>query len=358
MKELYAMPALRMAGKILEAAANVKNKDGAMLIFLHRSVDGDCVGSACGMCSVLRTLGVNCYVAMPEMLPADMSFMGIEDLLLNLYDESNGLMAELRANGRIYGKPYVQALSVDISESNRMGTCGEFFDMAEDKLIIDHHASITMRADNMWIEPDASSAAELCFYVTAKIAELKGIALDMVLTPIAAQCFMTGLVTDTGRFTYKNTKPETLESAGVLMQHGGDITSVSYNLFDRKALYKFRVSAEARMRVKIYADGKLAITTVPRALFDKHEALPDAVDDVVSAMRDIEGVETAIVLRELSTGEIRANVRSVSTFDSAAFAALYGGGGHIRAAGFTVKDYEGGIEDLAEDVIKKASELL
>lgn len=358
MTDLYSASASRMARNLLEASEYVKSNDGAMLIFLHRSVDGDCVGSACGMCKVLRDLGVNAYVAMPEHLPKDMEFMGVEDLLFNIFDGEDKEVSEFRSNGTIYGKPYIQALSVDISEPGRMGCCGEFFSGIDKKLTIDHHASITMRGDNMWVEPDASSAAELCFYVTEKIAEQLGKELDEVLSSLAAQCFMTGIVTDTGRFTYKNTRPETLDTAGKLMLHGGDITSVSYNLFDRKALYKFRVSAEARMRVKLYADGKLAITTVPMSLFDKHEALPDAVDDVVSAMRDIEGVEVAIVLRELSTGEIRANVRSVSEFDSAAFAANYGGGGHVRAAGFTVNDPSISIEDLAEDVIKKAAALL
>lgn len=358
MLDRYALPAAKMAANILEYKDRLKELDGAMLIFLHRSVDGDCVGSACGMCKVLRDLGVNCYVAMPESLPKDMEFMGVEDLLFNIYNEDLDEIHEFKDKGTIYGKPYIQALSVDISEPGRMGCCGEYFESCKDKLIIDHHASITMRGDNMWIEPDASSAAELCFYASCKIAESLGMPEDKVISPLAAQCFMTGIVTDTGRFTYKNTRPETLDSAGKLMELGGDITSVSYNLFDRKALYKFRVSAEARMRVKLYCEGRLAITTVPRSLFDKHEALPDAVDDVVSAMRDIEGVEVAIVLRELSTGEIRANVRSVSYFDSAAFASLYGGGGHLRAAGFTVKDGSGTIDDLAGDVIRRASELL
>ena len=73
-------------------------------------------------------------------------------------------------------------------------------------------------------------------------------------------------------------------------------------------------------------------------------------------MRDIDGVELAVVLRELENGEIRGNVRSQEYFDCSEFAKNFGGGGHVRAAGFTVKDIS--IGDLAGEVIKKVQETL
>ena len=196
--------------------------------------------------------------------------------------------------------------------------------------------------------PEASSACELCFYVSCKIAEIMGKERSEVIAPLAARCLMAGMVTDTGRFTYKNTHSETLTSAGELMELGADVSSVCYNLFDRKKKAKFMLSAEARSRVEFYADGRFAFVTVPYELFVKHGAGPDGVDDVVSSMRDIDGVEVAIVLRELESGEIRANIRSQDYFDSAAFAEVYGGGGHVRASGFTVRGRD--LNELAEDV--------
>ena len=68
-------------------------------------------------------------------------------------------------------------------------------------------------------------------------------------------------------------------------------------------------------------------------------------------MRDIDGVELAIVLRQLQNGEIRGNVRSQEYFDCCKFAEYFGGGGHMRAAGFTVRDAD--INDVAEEIIKK-----
>ena len=82
----------------------------------------------------------------------------------------------------------------------------------------------------------------------------------------------------------------------------------------------------------------------------------DGVDDVVSAMRDIDGVELAIVLRELESGEIRGNIRSQDYFDCSKFAEIYGGGGHLRAAGFTAKNIE--IYKLAEEIVSKVQDAL
>ena len=69
MKEFYKHGAMRMAEKTIEAASTCKELNGAMLVFLHRSVDGDCIGSATGVCTILRKLGVEAYIGMPEDLP-------------------------------------------------------------------------------------------------------------------------------------------------------------------------------------------------------------------------------------------------------------------------------------------------
>ena len=347
MKDNYTEGATRTARNLIQAVSDVNAKNGVILIFLHKSVDGDCIGSACGLCSVLRSIGADAYVMMPEELPENMNFLNVGDLLFHPLGDTPEAK-EFASAGTIDGKPYVFAVAVDCAEGARMGGCGEIFDSCSSNIIIDHHASVLTRADNLWIVPEASSACELCFYVSCKIAEIMDKERSKVIAPLAARCLMAGMVTDTGRFTYKNTHSETLTSAGELMELGADVSSVCYNLFDRKKKAKFMLSAEARSRVEFYADGRFAFVTVPYELFVKHGAGPDGVDDVVSSMRDIDGVEVAIVLRELESGEIRANIRSQDYFDSAAFAEVYGGGGHVRASGFTVRGRD--LNELAENV--------
>ena len=333
MRERYKEGSARSAKNILSVVEKAKANDEIILVFPHRSVDGDCVGSSSGVVSIIRALGVDAYVAIPEELPENMSFLGIDDMLFRP-DGDTEAAREFKANRTIGGRKVGAAIATDISESSRMGISGEIFDSVDPKIVIDHHASVTHRSDNMWIDPEASSACEMVFYVAEMTAEFTGKALK-----------------DTGRFTFKNTRPETLETAGALIDLGGDISDVCYNLFDRKTKQKFLLSAKARSEVQFFCDDKFAITVVPYSQFVEYNAGPDGVDDVVLAMRDIDSVELAIVLRQLESGEIRGNVRSQEYFDYSKFAESFGGGGHMRAAGFTVRDAD--IYDVAEEIIKK-----
>lgn len=340
MKEKYFNDSGRMADLIIRKAEQIKTSKGLVLLFVHRSVDGDCIGSACGMAEVLRNIGADALVALPEPLPENMDFLDLSGLTLDLtvasVDESR----------------YSCSFAVDCSESGRMGIAGELFDRCADTIVIDHHASVTDRGDNLWIDPDASSAAELCYYTACRIAEILDKPVNEIISPLAAKCFMMGIVTDTGRFTYSNTRPETLVSAGELMELGGDISGVAYNMFDRKKKSSLFVSSEAKLRTKFYYDDKLAVTTVPLELFERYGAGSDGVDEVPAHLRDIKEVEVSVVLRQLPDGTVRGNVRSKSYFDSADFASVFGGGGHVRASGFSISN--GDLDGIAGRVVEEA----
>ena len=349
MKKLYDEGSSRLAELIIDRAAKLGKSGGTALVFPHKSVDGDCIGSACSVASLFRTLGAKAYVAMPETLPDNMSFLGVDDLLF--YPEEGFENSDLLING----SRYELSFSVDCSEGSRMGKNGVIFDIYKDSLDIDHHEVTHLQGDLKWIEPRASSACEMVFYVASKIAELKGAALDRIIDGRTAKCLMAGIVTDTGRFTYSNTRPETLETAGILMELGGNISEVCYQLFDLKTPAEFSISNAACSAAKFYHGGRFAITKVTSEMFSEYGAGHEDIADVVSRLRDVGGVEFACVLREVGGGQVRGNLRSKSVVDCSLFAEAYGGGGHKRAAGFTVT---GDINKIEEQIIEEASKLL
>ncbi|MBQ5768085.1 MAG: DHH family phosphoesterase, partial [Clostridiales bacterium] len=173
MRERYKEGSARSAKNILSVIEKAKQNDEVILVFLHRSVDGDCVGSASGICSMIRSFGVSAYVAIPEALPENMKFLGIEDLFFRP-DGNTHLAEEFTTSGTLAGKKIGAVIATDISESSRMGICGEIFDSVETKIVIDHHASVTLRSDNLWIDPEASSASEMVFYVAEQISAITG----------------------------------------------------------------------------------------------------------------------------------------------------------------------------------------
>ena len=344
MKERYLEDSRRMADLIIRTAEQIKASKGLVLLFVHRSVDGDCIGSACGMTEVLRNIGAEAFTVLPESLPDNMDFLDLSALTIDLTKE------------KADESSYSCSFAVDCSVSDRMGIAGELIDRCENTIVIDHHASVTERGSNLWIDPDASSASELCYYTACSIAEILGRPVNEIITPLAAKCFLLGIVTDTGRFTYSNTNPETLVASGELMGLGGEISSVAYNMFDRKNKASLFVSSEAKLRSKFYYDDKLAVTTVPYELFEKYGAGSDGVDEVPAHLRDINDVEVSVVLRQLADGTVRGNVRSKSYFDAADFASGFGGGGHVRAAGFSIAN--GDLEEIAGRVVKEAGNRL
>lgn len=335
----YVQDATRMAENILAYAKLNK----PFLLFVHKSIDGDCVGSACGMADVLRQMGYSAYVAMPEKLLDNMAYMGVEDLLIFPYVD------ELPFDDYI-------AFAVDCSEAHRMGYCGTLFDAKEEKLIIDHHVSVELRSEKYWINGAVSSASELCYYVVKELIRITGNA--DILTKRAAQSFLTGIVTDTGRFTYTNTMPETLLSSGELMSAGGNVSEICYNLFDRIKKNDFMLEADLRTRVEFYADGKIAALRIRRKDFEEFNAGDEAIDALPSALRDIDGVELSIVIRE-AADRIRVNLRSQSYFNCAEFATSLGGGGHIRSSGFS-RELGGpqSLDEVADEAIRMAAEII
>lgn len=351
MKERYFEGASRMAKLIIAKVEELKKNDGAVLVFPHKSVDGDCIGSSCAVTSILRMLGVNAWVCMPEELPSNMGFLNVEDLLF--YPSEDFADGDLLVNGKHYDQPF----SVDCTEGHRMGdTNCRIFEIYEDALDIDHHEVTDLATENKWIDPGSSSACEMVFYTAVRISEILGKTLKDVIDTRCAKCLMAGIVTDTGRFTYTNTRPETLESAGSLMELGGDITEVCYNLFDLKTPSEFAISSAACSSAEFFCEGRLAIVKVTTEMFNKHGANHDEISDVVSRLRDVGGVEFACVLREVGNDTIRGNLRSKTSFDCSVFAEQYGGGGHKRAAGFSIKGRQ--IDELADEIIKEASKFL
>lgn len=351
MKERYVEGATRMAKLILNKADELKSRDGAALVFPHRSVDGDCIGAACAVADLLRFLGANAWVCMPEELPDNMDFLGVNDLLF--YPSEDFAEGDLMVNG----KHYDLAFSVDCSEGHRMGeTNGKIFELYADSLDIDHHEVLHLSSDLKWIDPGSSSTCEMVWYTIQALSGLMDKPVNEIVDVRTAKCIMAGLVTDTGRFTYSNTKPETLEAAGAVMGLGGDITEVSYNLFDMKTPEEFAISTAACSGARFCCGGKLAITVVPADMFTRFNARHDALAGVVEKLRDVGGVEFSCVLREVSPGTVRANLRSKTDFDCSEFAEKYGGGGHKRAAGFNVQDRD--INELANEIISEASKYL
>jgi phosphoesterase RecJ-like protein len=237
-------------------------------------------------------------------------------------------------------------IALDCSGPSRLGDADELFRSARETLCIDHHINEGSFADHDFIFPEASSTCEL-------VADT--IDHDRITKEIA-ECIYTGMVTDTGVFQYECTHRSTMELAGELMEKGIDYPMIVDRVFFEKSFEQNKITGVALLNSKLYADGRILGSYVTREEMEKYNALPKHMEGIGSMLRSTKGVELAVLLYPLADGRIKGSSRSAKTFDCAAFASRHGGGGHVRAAGFS---FDGGdIEKLLDEVCVEATAIM
>lgn len=312
-------------------------------VYPHVRLDGDCIGSAAALVAVLRNVGRRSYVMLEEPIPDRLAFMDIPEDLYRIYDSENHIqLAEEQG----------LAVAVDCSEAGRMGAAGVLYEAASTKAVIDHHVSSGEAIGTRLVVPKAAATAELVLQVI-RIIEARS--EKSILNEQISNFLMVGIQSDTGRFSYQNTTPDTLRAAADLLDAGANLYLNAYHLFDLTSVERMRLIAKALSGARMFYDGKIALTAVTQEMIRDTNASDYAADGLVSNLRDIEGVVASFVVRESKDGEIRVNIRSREPFDSAAFAEIFGGGGHHRAAGFTVRDSS--VNEVCKSIIHQAESI-
>ncbi|MEI8199433.1 MAG: DHH family phosphoesterase [Eubacteriales bacterium] len=332
--------AAAIAGQLLLMTSSLKE----VQIFPHVRVDGDCLGSSAAMAMALKLLGIRARIYMDEPIPERLEFVGIEPALLEIFDQ-NRLDEYIGQQGI--------AMAVDCSEAARMGRSGSLFAHASASLVIDHHISSGLSAGLRYVDPKAAAAAELVLEIIHVLERMTG---KKLLDADVSNCLMVGLQSDTGRFSYQNTTPKTFRAAAELLENGANVYINAYNLYDVTNVERMRLTSLALSSAKFYFGGRLALTLVTQDMIRECKASEDASDGLAASLRDIKGVIVAFAVRETADGEIRVNIRSHDPFDSAAFAAGFNGGGHHRAAGFSILDMS--ILEVSKLIIEKAGEVI
>lgn len=195
---------------------------------------------------------------------------------------------------------------------------------------IDHHISNTYYGSLNYVEPGAAATGEIVYQLLRK--------LSVTITKEIAINLYTGIVTDTGRFSYGNTTPKSLKIASELVKIGIDLVILNDTLFEQKTLPQIRLFQRALNSLEILNQGKVALLTLTKADFRETEAEASLSDGFVNYARNIDHVEAAVLLKEYSESEVKVSFRSNEWLDVNKIAHKLGGGGHVRASGCTLHD--------------------
>ncbi|PIZ72692.1 hypothetical protein COY07_02950 [Candidatus Peregrinibacteria bacterium CG_4_10_14_0_2_um_filter_43_11] len=290
------------------------NQSRRPLIIPHRTPDGDTLGAALGLYQVLKNLG-----KAPEVIcfdkPAD-----IFEFLPNI-------------NRVKVGSPQLDYDAYFIPDAGATHLTGfhethpQLFDKSLNVINIDHHPSNNYYGKANLVVTSAASA-------TAIVTEMLE-ALSIPIDRNTATCLLTGIYTDTGSFQHANTSAETLRIAARLLARGADLRHISKSIFNTTKISTMHLWG--RVLKSIYqTPEKVTMAVVTEQDFKDCGAVYDELNGAVDYVNSVPGSKYSVILTERA-GKVKGSLRTLKDeVDVAQIAANYGGGGHTKAAGFTV----------------------
>jgi len=291
-------------------------------LYPHENMDADSYGSSVALCLTLCALGHDCHIVINEKIPDNIRFLD-NDCSKEVSDDDAD--ADL-------------AILVDSAEAERLGKRrAEAFEGAAKKMCIDHHSSSKAIYDYNYIDVNAAATAEVVYEFMQEN--------DLEISEAIAEALYTGIITDTGRFQYANTTPKTHLIAANLLELGVSPVDVSNRVYNNVRMEKIRLEGAVLGTVKSVAEGKAVIAMLTRDMLDGAGALDEETEGMAEILRSIRGVEVSVFLRENEEGHVKASMRAKSYYNVAQLAKRFGGGGHLRAAGFTVNRPIGDVAD-------------
>lgn len=309
----------------------IRECEGAARIGIsgHIRPDGDCVGAVLSLQQYLRKCfpdaEVTVYLEQPPEIFADIK--GFCEICTDCPQE----------------EPFDVYFALDCGEE-RLGDARKYFQSAAKRINIDHHISNPGCGDMNHIRPEVGSTCELIYDLMEKDKLDKDIAMAIYV----------GMIHDTGVFQYTNTTPETMEKAGKLISFGFDFATLIQETFYQKTYMQSQIMGRALMESIRFMDNRCIVSVVEKKVMDFYNAAPKDLDGIVNQLRNIEGIDCAIFMYQTDVMEYKVSMRSNEKVDVAKVAAFFGGGGHMRAAGCTMKgNYYDCINNLSLHIEKE-----
>jgi phosphoesterase RecJ-like protein len=292
----------------------------------HVRPDGDCIGSCLSLYQYIKN--------------------NLEDVMVDVYLEevpdNYGMLEGINMINHLYDKEEVYDIfiTLDCGSIDRIGYADKYFTTAKKTICIDHHISNQSFADINLIVSDASSTCEILFDLMKE---------DKITKEIAETLY-TGIIYDTGVFKHSNTSEKTMNIAGRLISKGIPFSNIIDESFYQKTYVQNQLLGRCLLESFLVLDNRCIIATVSRKELEFYNATSKDLDGVIDQLRITKGVEVAIFIYEVDSNEYKVSLRSNDSVNVSKIAQLFGGGGHVKAAGFTMK---GSLHDAINNVTRQ-----
>lgn len=301
-----------------------------VIITSHLNPDGDALGSAMAVYHALHDAGVSCEVVNNNSAPYNLKFLpGIE-----MMKEQPSRKGDV-------------SIVLDLNNLDRIGRPFEAVSECRTMIVIDHHVPHETPGDIRIVDESAPATALILTRLFQQ--------LELRISPEVATCLLTGIVTDTGSFRFRNTTPESLECGAFLLEHGADIVKICEEVYMKQPMEAVRLTGIALSQMRLSMDDRIAWTVLTEDAFADTGATEVHTEGLTNELLAIDSVQIAAVIRQPIGGVIRASIRSREQYDISVVARLFGGGGHRNASGCT---FTGTIESAETDLVKELERCL
>ncbi len=324
-----------MSLKSTHPAEAVRRLKEAYRVFItcHRNPDGDALGSELALAEMARRLGVETVIVNRDHTPANLcNLPGAGDIVVaeNLPDD--------------FPSAYDLVITVECPGLDRTG----FEGLTRVPILnIDHHPANPAYGVVNYLDEESPAVGEMVWQMYGEAGLLP--------TAEAATNLFAALSTDTGDFRYSNATSRAFRTAAEMVDAGARPAQVANWVHNHRSLASVRLLGEALQSLKIRCGGKLAVITADRGAFERAGAGPEDTEEIVNIPRSIAGVEAVAYFKQWEDGTVRVSLRSRGDVNVRAVAEIFGGGGHVNAAGCAV---QGELEQVERDVVSAVAAAL
>ena len=309
-----------------EAIAEAIREAKTIAVVSHVNPDGDTIGCATAMRLGLLSMGKEVSLFCEDPVPDNLAFLP-GACMFRTPEENEG--------------PFDLLLSVDVSDTGRMGICEALRKLSRRTAQIDHHGTNPKFMEINSVDGDAPAA---CLLVREQLK-----ALGVELTADIAKCLYTGISTDTGNFAFASTNAECFDVMSELMKAGLPLAELNRILFRVKSRPQVKLLGRALASLTFRGYGQqIAVMKLTQKDFDESGAQSQHADTIVNYGLDTIGTTMALLAREAGAGMIKMSLRAKEPARVDDIAQKFNGGGHEQAAGITM---QGTLDEAAERVI-------
>jgi len=306
-------------------------KSSVIVLTTHVRPDGDGISSELALSYILSSMGKKVYIINQDKTPDMYAWLPNADRILVF-------------NGKVPLDISSIDLTVliDCSSRDRIGAVYGIIKYSKSIISIDHHEGSECFRDDCYVDTSVSSIGELLFNIVPDIKKF----MDRNL----ATYLYVSILTDTGSFAYSNTTKKVFQIASQLVGYGVEPDYIFRMVYNNRSISHFRLLGKALDLMKADRTGKIVHVLLPLSVYKEIGAVKEDNEGILEVIRGLKNIELVIMLRQIDKYRIKGSLRSTNMVDCHHLSKMFGGGGHLKASGFTIN---GDLTKEGDDIVRK-----